>query len=289
MLKVISSCILGLLAGGILGAVATVLLYEIRSGRINVPSKVDLGPIQIDTSALAKPSDRRIDAAADFSDVAPMVDSGGSVAAGCLTLISAGLVLLGFVLPWFTCNLANLIQGSFSGVTQLFTMVLTLLTTVFGGLFAQTSGDRAASGGLALVIGVATLLLAVVPLAGLYIGSVGLKVMKSLRESREKRSRLSRLLIRAGIVGLIPVCLYITAASAIPTVNLNEGLPGMPRIGVQSTGPGLWVTVAGFGVAIAAGFVISVTASLAEQMIRRPSTADEIETPHAHGGEGPLQ
>ncbi|MGD2177437.1 MAG: hypothetical protein PVG71_06390 [Anaerolineae bacterium] len=289
MLGILLACILGLLLGGILGAVATVLLYEMRSGRINVPPKIGLGPIHIDTSALAKPSDRRVDAAADFSDVAPVVDSGGSVAAGCLTLISAGLVLLGFVLPWFTCNLANLIQGSFSGVTQLFTMVLTLLTTIFGGLFAQSSGDRAASGALALVIVVATLLLAVVPLAGLYIGSVGLKVMKSLRESREERNRLSRLLIRAGILGLIPVCLYITAASAIPTVNLTQGLPGVPRVAVQSTGPGLWVTVAGFVVAIAAGFVISVTASLAEQMIGPPSTPDEIETPDVHGGEGALQ
>ena len=289
MLGASLGCILGLFVGGTLGAIAIAVLYEIRSGRIKLPPKIGLGPIKIDASALAKPSDHPEGIAADISDAAPLVDSGGSIAAGCLTLISAGMVLLGFILPWFTCNIANIIQGSFSGVTQLITMTVTLLTTVFGGLSSGSSDDIVASGVLAVMFVFAILFLAAIPLAGLYIGFLGLRLMRSLRQPREQRGKLSRLLITAGIVGLVPVCCYVTSASAIPTVELSSILPGLPGIGVQSTGAGLWVTLAGFVVAIAAGFIISVTASLAEQMIHPPSTVDEIETPDVGEGEGTVQ
>ena len=251
-----------------------IALYEIRSGRIKIPPQIGVGPIKIDASALIKPSERAAGATADLSDVAPVVDSGGSIAAGCLTLISAGMVLVGFIMPWFTCNIANIIQGSFSGVTQMITMIVTLLTTVLGSLTAGSPGEQAASSVLAILFLVAILFLGTVPLAGLYIGSLGLRLMRSLRESGEERGKLSRLLVKAGLVGLVPVCCYMTSASAIPTLDVPQLFSGLPSIGVQSAGAGVWVTLAGFVVAIAAGFIISVTVSLAEQLRHPPSSVD---------------
>jgi len=289
MLGASLGCILGLFVGGILGIVPVVLLYEIRSGRIKVPPKISLGPLRLDTSGLAKPSERPEGAAPDLSDVAPVVDTGGSIAAGCLTLISAGLVLLGFILPWFTCNIAGFIEGSFSGVTQLVTMLVTLLTTVFGGLSAREPESLAASGVVALLYLVVIAFLAVIPLIGLYIGFLGFRLMTSLMKPRQQRGRLSRLLIAAGLLGLVPVCCYITSASAVPNVKLDSLFPGLPGIEVQTTGSGLWVTLAGFAAAIVAGFTISVTVALAEQMIRPSPAADETGTLVIDEGEHAVQ
>jgi hypothetical protein len=279
MLGASLGCILGLFVGGILGAVPIVVLYEIRSGRIKIPPKIGLGPIKIDTSALARPPDRPAGAVADLSDTAPLVDTGGSIAAGCLSLVSAGMVLLGFILPWFTCNIANIIQGSFSGVAQLITLIVTLLTTVLSGLSGEEPGDLAASAVLAVLFVVVILFLALIPLLGLYIGFLGLTSIRSLTKPKEQRGKLSRLLIAMGLVGLVPLCCCVTSGSAVPDVELAQIVPGLPGIEMETAGAGLWITLTGFVVAIVAGFAISVTASLAEQMMRPLPTADQIEKP----------
>jgi hypothetical protein len=194
------------------------------------------------------------------------------------------MVLLGFILPWFTCNIAGLIQGSFSGVTQLIAMLVTLLTTMLGGLTSETAGEVAASGVLAGLFVVATAFLVAIPVAGVYIAIYGLRLLKSLTMPGEQKARLSRALIKTAVVGLVPVVCYVAIASAIPTVRLTQLIPGLPGIGVQSAGVGVWLTLAGFVVAIAAGFIISVATSLAKQLAQ-PPPAEQIERSAGDKGE----
>jgi hypothetical protein len=198
------------------------------------------------------------------------------------------MILVGFIMPWFTCNIAGLIQGSFSGVTQLIAMLATLLTALFGGLTSDTAGELAASGVVIVVFVVATAFLAAIPVAGVYIGIYGLQLLRALRMPYWQKARLSRALIKAALVGLVPVACYVAIGSAIPTVRLTKLIPGLPGIGVQSTGQGVWVTLAGFVVAIAAGFGISVTVSLAKQLAEQPP-AKRIGTATRDQGEEPPQ
>jgi DNA-binding CsgD family transcriptional regulator len=259
------SCILGLLVGGVLGGLGMTLIQQVRSGRIQVPPEVRVGPVKLDLTGLAPQGEAAKGAdAVDWSNMRPVLETGGSLTSGCLALAGAGLVLVGFLLPWFTCSIPLLMSGSFSGFSMLVQLVGGVLLSALGVL----GGDdfAALSGVLALILIGVTAVLIIIPLMGLRVGSKGLQLIQSPRVSSQVRRETSRTLIRTAIIGFIPMLCYLTSATA-----QISGL-GFLGVSVQSADRGLWVTLGGFGLAIVAGLVISTTAAWAEQMAR-PGTA----------------
>jgi hypothetical protein len=259
------SCILGLLVGGVLGGLGVTLLQQIRAGRIKVPPEMRLGPVKLDLSGLGPRADAAPQTgAADWASMGPALEVGGSMTSGCLALTGAGLVLVGFVLPWFTCSIPLLMSGSVSGFSMLLQLVGGVLISGLGVL----GGDdfAALSGALGLILVGVTAVLILIPFMGLRVGRMGLELIQSPRLSSHVRREASRTLIRAAIIGFIPMLCYLTSATA-----QFSGF-GLMGLSVQSADRGLWVTLGGFGLAIVAGLVISTTAAWAEQLAR-PSSA----------------
>jgi hypothetical protein len=254
------SCLFGLLVGGILGAFIVAVVHQIRTGGIKLPPIIPLGPIKVDTSGLsAQPGD--VAKASEGLNARPLIEGGGSATGGCLSLLGAAMVLVGFVLPWFTCNIPVLaIQGSVSGLTALLQLVFGVLLSLLGtaGIGAQRGGGGLAALGLVLVsvlVG-AAVFLALTPLMGLQIGRSGLRLVQTLRLTNEQRRRIARSLTMAAVIGFIPLLCYMTGTMT----NLSIGVK------VQNLGIGVWLTLAGFVVSFLAGIVISTAAALSEQL-----------------------
>ena len=271
------SCLLGLLVGGVLGGFAITLLQQVRSGQVKVPPSIEIGPLKLDTSGIA-PQIREGDERADWDDVAPYIEVGGSMTSGCLALIGGGMVLVGFLLPWFSCSIPLLLSGSFSG----FSMLLQLIAGVFLsslGIFGSDSNFAAIGGALAVLLILVTAILVLIPLMGFRIGRTGLKLVQAPKITNQWRREISRNLIWTAIVGLIPMFCYLTSATA--------QFSGISTLGVsvRSADTGLWVTLAGFVVAIVAGIVISTAAALSEQLPKSTRAVAPKKRPAVSQGE----
>src|SRR3990172_2626210 len=267
MLGLVFTFLLGLLIGGIIGSFTIALFQQIRTGRIKLPPTISLGPVKIDISGLA-PQAGQTTQETDLSSMKPLIEGGGSAAGGCLSLIGAGMILVGFVLPWFTCNIAQLISGSFSGLTVLMQIVFGVLLSLVGlaGSASQANqygtASTAMGGVLVVLLILVTVFVALTPLMGLYIGRSGLRLVQSLKAASEQRRRAAQGLTRAAVVGFLPLLCYFTGATA--NINFSGlGALGLP-IKIRSADVGLWLTMAGFGVAFIAGLVISTAVSLSD-------------------------
>ncbi|MBM4425282.1 MAG: hypothetical protein FJ030_18190 [Chloroflexi bacterium] len=277
MLGLAFTFLLGLLIGGTLGGFAIALFQQIRTGRIKLPPTVSLGPVKMDISALS-PQPGQTAQESDLSSMKPLIEGGGSATGGCLSFIGAGMVLIGFVLPWFTCNIASLISGSFSGLTVLMQLVFAVFISLAGlaGSASQYgeygAASSAMSGAIVILVALVTLFVALTPLAGLSIGRSGLRLMQSLKETADQRKRAAQGLSRVAVIGFLPLLCYFTSATA--NINLSGlGALGLP-IEVKSADIGLWLTMAGFGVAFVGAIVISTAVSLSEGLTN-PSAKDE--------------
>jgi hypothetical protein len=252
---------MGLLIGGLLGGIIMYLLQQIRTGGIRIPPSVALGPVRLDTTGMTS-FEEGAEPTGEPTDMRPFVETTGSAVGGCLSIVSAALVLIGFILPWFSCNLAWLLQGSFSGFSVLVQMIAVFFLSLLG---AAGSRDISELGiGLALFLLLAITFVALIPIAGLSIARTGLRLLHSLKATQYQRSVISRAMTRAALIGLTPLICYLATAMA----NINFSSLGPIGFGfeVRSTDTGLWVTFAGFVVALAAGLIISITASFAEQI-----------------------
>ena len=273
---VVLACLLGLFFGGAIGGLVIALLFRVRSGRVKVPPSIAIGPLKLDTSGLVEGQREGADVA-EAAELGPVVESASSATGGCLALLAATMVLIGFILPWFTCNLV-IISGSFSGFTVLVQTVLGVLLAFFAAA-EGTGGVEAFSLALMLILMVAMFFVALIPLAGLSIGRSGLRLIQSLGPAQFKRKDLSRSLVRASLIGIAPLACYITTASA----NLNLGRVPLlgGSLGVTNADTGVWVTLGGFLVALLTGLVISALASLEGK-----KSADS--TSHRPPGPGPI-
>jgi hypothetical protein len=195
-----------------------------------------------------------------------------------LAVIGAGLVLVGFVLPWFTCNL-TLLSGSFSGLGALIQLVVGLVLALAGTAGSRSSDLNALGGIVTVLLLVVMAVVALTPIMGLRIGRQGLALIQALRTSNDYRRSAARAIARSAGIGLAPLLCYFSTA----VTNLN--LPALPGLGssvrVQSADIGLWITMGGFGLALVAGLVISVAASLAEQLPKSPSSPISNSPPRA--------
>ncbi|MBI3241787.1 MAG: hypothetical protein HYZ49_05780 [Chloroflexi bacterium] len=259
------TCVLGLLVGGVLGGFGVAVLQQIRTGRIKIPPTIALGPVKLDTSGLS-PQTAGATQETDVSSVGPLIEGGGSATGGCLSLIGAGMVLVGFVLPWFTCSVPLLaIQGSVSGFSAFVQLVFGVLLSLVSsaGIGTQRGGGGLAALGLllTLVLVAAAVFLTLTPLMGLQIGRTGLRLIQSLKITNEQRRRTARSLTIAAVVGFVPLLCYMTSTMT----NFSVGVQ------VQNLGAGLWVTMAGFALAFVAGIIISTAAALSEQLPKPPA------------------
>lgn len=258
------SCLLGLLVGGALGGFGIALYRQFRAGRIKIPPAIVMGPLKIDLSSLTPQTQGNIEAD-DINTVLPLLEIGGSATSGCLSFLGAIMVLVGFLLPWFTCNIAFLMQGSASGFGVLIRLITGVLLSSVIALGGNQEG-AALGGALTFLLMLVTAFLVLIPLAGLYIGRTGLRLIQSPKSSNEQRRKISRQLLWAAILGLTPSLCYLTTASS--GINFSDVIAfGVPIVEVNNAETGLWVTLGGFGVAIIAGIIISTTATLAEQLL----------------------
>ena len=259
------TCMLGFLVGGVLGGFGVAVLQQIRTGRIKIPSTIALGPVKLDTSGLS-PQTTGATQETDVSSVGPLIEGGSSATGGCLSLVGAGMVLVGFVLPWFTCSIPLLaIQGSVSGFSAFVQLVFGVLLSLVSaaGVGSQRGGGGLAALGvvLVLVLIVAAVFLALTPLMGLQIGRTGLRLIQTLKTTNDQRRHIARSLTVAAVVGFVPLLCYLTNTMT----NFSIGVQ------VQSLGVGLWVTMAGFALAFVAGIIISTAATLSEQLPEPPA------------------
>ena len=260
--------VVGLLVGGLLGGWGILLLQQIRSGRVKIPPKVSLGPIKVDLSALS-PATNGDEPVTDWSGLSPAVQVGGSLTGGCLSLIAAAMIFVGFVLPWASFDLI-LFSGTMSGLSVLVQLIvgllLALLGTFVGGIFGLREGSLAlgAAGGLVtIILLLAVLFLFVIPLMGYRIGRVGVNILQSPQMSDISQTTNNYHLRRAALIGLVPVlCYFITASGGILQQVSALG------VSINNAERGLWITLGGFAIALIAGLVVSITASLANQIRR---------------------
>lgn len=272
-----TTCVLGLFVGGSLGGFGMALLQGIQTGRIRLPPYVALGPIKLDLTGLS-PQASAYAGQTDLPSVAPLLEGGGSLTGGCLAVISAGMVLVGFILPWFTCNL-TLLSGSFSGLSALIQLLFGLILTLVGTAGSNSSNLNTIGGILFMFLLGITVAIALTPLMGWRIGRQGLNLIQALRTSNVQRRIIAQTITRAATIGLAPLLCYFSVA----VTNLN--LPVVPGLGssiqLRSADIGLWLTMSGFGLAFIAGLVISTAASLAEQLPKRPATNPRPPLPQA--------
>jgi len=251
------SCLLGLFLGGGLGGVVVWFYQQIRMGRVDLPPVISLGPLKVDTTGLAGIFTETRPRSSP-GDAGPALENAGSATAGCLSLTGAAMVLIGFLLPWFTCNLV-IVSGSFSGFSMLVQTALGVILALFGASSSRSFDTAALGGAVIVLLLLATVFVALVPLAGLSIGRTGFRLVQSLRASSSEKKAISRSLMRAAFLGLAPMLCYVATASA----NLNlSSVPFLGEdIGVTNADTGVWVTLVGFLLALAAGVIVSAAVS----------------------------
>lgn len=262
------TCLVGLLIGGAIGGIGVTFLQQLRTGQVRLPPSIGLGPVRLDISGLMPPADGIVRPPADTSGFAPLLEGGSSLTGGCLAAISAGMVLVGFVLPWASCNLV-ILSGSFSGLSALVTLGVWTVVALLGAA-GSGSRDLAALGGtvIALLL-VVTIVIALTPIMGWRIGREGLELIQSLRTSNAYRRSAAQAITRSAVIGLAPLLCYFSIS--ISNLNLSA-VPGLgSSIGFQSADIGLWITMGGFGLAFVAGLIISTAAALAEQLPAAPA------------------
>jgi DNA-binding CsgD family transcriptional regulator len=272
-MEYVITCLFGLFLGGLLGGLAVYLYQGIREGRIDAPDTLALGPLKLELSSIAG-TEGEEGGPRDPESTARMLQSAGPPAAGCLSLAGSFLVLVGFILPWFTCNISSLIQGSFSGLTVLFQLIVFFILSLVG---ASGYDDFGGIGAVAILILLPVIFfIGLIPVTGFYVGRNGLRLFQTLRGTLEEQSKLGQAITRMAVIGLVPMLCYL--ATAVANFDFSAlGLLGY-GISVQSAGTGLWVTFAGFVFSIAAGVVISIYVSLAQQSVS-PTAVEAVEEP----------
>lgn len=260
--------VVGLLVGGLLGGWGVALVQQIRTGRVKIPPKVSIGPIKIDLSALSPAMDNG-ESVTDWSGLSPAVQIGGSLTGGCLSLIAAAMIFIGFVLPWASFDLI-VFSSTSSGLTVLVQLIvgllLALVGTFVGGVFGLSQGSLqlGAAGGMAtILLLLAVLFLCVIPLMGYRIGKVGVNLLQSPQMSNISQTITHYNLRRAALIGLVPVLCYLITASGGVLQQVS-----VLGISINNAESGLWITLAGFALALVAFLVVSITASLANQIKR---------------------
>lgn len=266
--SLVLGCGLGLLVGGALGGLGISYYQQIRSGRVKVPPTVAIGPIKIDLSGLG-PKGEGAALQPETGSIAPLLEGGSSATGGCLGILGAGMVFLGFVLPWFSCSVPMTgIQGSMSGLGALLqilgAMVMSLISAIgLGGLLGGEGGASVAAMGLlvVLLLLVVAVFLALTPLMGFRIGRTALSLIQTLKPTNVRRRQIARSLTVAAIVGLVPMVCSLSGSATTFGIGVR----------VQNLSTGLWVTMAGFGLALIAGTIISTAAALSDQLPKPPA------------------
>ena len=256
--------LLGLFIGGVLGGYGIALIQQIRTGRVKVPPQISLGPVKIDISALSPQTDEEgsdSKSADDWGDMAPFLEGGGSIAGGCLSLIAAGLVFLGFILPWASFDVLFL-SGQVSGLSMLVQLIIGTALMAFGTLGSETEFGALSGMAVTTLLVAITAFLILVPVMGFRIGKRGLQLMQSPKATSRQRQESSRRLSRAAVLGLLPVICYLT--TAVSSISSLSSI----GISIKSSAIGLWVTLGGFVLAIAAGILVSTATTVADQLAR---------------------
>ncbi len=83
----------------------------------------------------------------------------------------------------------------------------------------------------------------------------------TLRMTNVQRRRAASGLTAAAVTGFVPLLCYLTSSMSSFGIGVQ----------VQNLATGLWVTMAGFGLAFVAGLVISTAAALSDQMPKPPT------------------
>ncbi len=263
MLYNVLLCLIGLFIGGVLGGILMYVLQEMRAGRIEAPGTLSLGPININLAGMGD-AEAGTGKVVGSGSTAEFLEVAGPTAGGCLSFLGAFVVLFGFLLPWFTCNLASIFRGSFSWLSMFVQLVAFFILSIFG---AAGSRDLNELGAAALLILLPTIIIvSLIPLAGLVIGRNGLRLFQAIKGTPQKQKSIGKALMRAAVIGLVPMLCYL----GIATVNFDLSGLGLfgADIGVQSADIGLWVTFSGFVVSIVAGLVLSISTSVAEQLVK---------------------
>ncbi len=129
---------------------------------------------------------------------------------------------------------------------------------------------------MAFTLIVVTAILVIIPFMGYRIGKTGYKILQSITTTNFDRRNLSRLLSRSAVIGLIPLLFLLTS---ITTGATDIGIIDISAR-AQESDVGLWVTLAGFILAIVAGIIISLAAGFGEQLAKsvsqKPGSHEEI-------------
>ncbi len=264
-----------MIVGGLLVIAAIWLYHQIQAGRIKIPSLITLGPVKIDLSEVAalRPQEGiegedKPKRELNLNINLPKLTLGArsdTASSGWLAILGAGGVLLGFIMPWFFCNIAY-ISGSFSGLSALLQLAIGIVLAFFGGLAGV--GNR--SDGLAglsfitlLLLLIPTAFLALVPLSAWRIGRTGYRLIQLAFKRTYELRMVSKYIIRTAVIGLVPMVCYILSASTSINFSTLSFLGLNFQAGPAQTG--LWITIAGFAIAIFAGLMISSSVAQKEQ------------------------
>ncbi len=188
-----------------------------------------------------------------------LIENKEPMLAGGLSLISAAMIFIGFfILPWFFCRLSDIITGQFTGFHILVQLIFGTIASLVGGL-----SEDSEHAGLAffVLLFFATAFVADIPYSGYRVGKIGLKLVQTLDMPVDQQKKAAKKLKRAAVRGLIITFFYLSIA--VVGVDFDSF---WYEITITLAGKGLWVTLIGFGIAIAASTVISTTGSWKEQL-----------------------
>ncbi len=186
----------------------------------------------------------------------------GPMMAGGLSLVGATMIFAGFfILPWFFCRLSDIVDGRVTGFHMLLQLIAGMLVSLAGGL---SEDSRNASLVVFVLFFLATAFVADIPYSGYRVARIGLKLVQTLDMPADQQKRLAKRLKRAAIAGLVPTFLYLSLA-VVGIPSTGKGGLFANEIVVELTGKGLWVTLIGFGVALAASTLISTVGAWKEQ------------------------
>lgn len=217
--------------------------------------------------------------------------SGGSATSGCMTILGAAAVLLGFLLPWISCNLGYSASGRVNGLNLLLFLISAFLGGI-GSLGPDNGRNFEPIGGSftsILVVLIAIILVVLIPIMGIRIGKSGFDLAKLLvptSASRFIRKELAKNIVFASVVGLIPLILYF---SLLGMFYVDLGGLGNWGIGVKSADVGIWVTTSGFLLALMTGIALLIFVAFNEQLAHLREYNERQASQTAHSTENQSQ